>query len=98
MDQKKWFLLFILALIGLAFLSASASGQADAEAAKVLKVNPIGKIVKKDGRAFVVIERKFEPGLLGMDRLSLVTVIYWFDRNDTPAKRSILQVHPRGNI
>ena len=98
MDQKKWFLLFMLALIGFAFLSASASDQADAEAAKLLKVTPIGKIVKKDGRAFVVIERKFEPGLLGMDRLSSVTVIYWFDRNDTPAKRSILQVHPRGNI
>ena len=24
-------------------------------------------------------------------------VLYWFDRNDTPSKRAVLQVHPRGN-
>jgi tRNA-Thr(GGU) m(6)t(6)A37 methyltransferase TsaA len=24
-------------------------------------------------------------------------VLYWFDRNDTPEKRNIFQVHPRGN-
>jgi tRNA-Thr(GGU) m(6)t(6)A37 methyltransferase TsaA len=24
-------------------------------------------------------------------------VLYWFDRNDTPQKRSMLRVHPRGN-
>ncbi len=23
--------------------------------------------------------------------------MYWFDRNDTPEKRSILQVHPQGD-
>lgn len=28
---------------------------------------------------------------------SHVTVIYWFDRNDTPEKRVVLQVHPQGN-
>ncbi|MHC4463765.1 MAG: TrmO family methyltransferase domain-containing protein [Planctomycetota bacterium] len=26
-----------------------------------------------------------------------VHVVYWFDRNDTPEKRAILQVHPRGD-
>jgi len=26
-----------------------------------------------------------------------VQVFWWFDRNDTPQKRAILQVHPRGN-
>jgi tRNA-Thr(GGU) m(6)t(6)A37 methyltransferase TsaA len=24
-------------------------------------------------------------------------VLYWFDRNDSPEKRTILQVHPRGD-
>jgi tRNA (Thr-GGU) A37 N-methylase len=24
-------------------------------------------------------------------------VLYWFDRNDTPQQRSVLQVHPRGS-
>jgi tRNA-Thr(GGU) m(6)t(6)A37 methyltransferase TsaA len=98
MDKKKWFLLLNMLLIGVAFVSARADDQSDVDIAKVLKVYPIGKIVKKDGRTFVVIEKKFEPGLLGMDRLSSVTVIYWFDRNDTSAKRSILQVHPRKNM
>ena len=98
MDKRNWFVLLTLILIGVIFVSARASGKEKVDAGKALKVYPIGKIVKKEGRTFVVIEKKFEPGLLGMDRLSSVTVIYWFDRNDTSAKRSILQVHPRGNM
>jgi len=98
MDKKKWFVLLTLVLLGVAFLSPGAFAQEDVDAAKVFKVYPIGKIVKKDGRTFVVIDKKFEPGLLGMDKLPSVNVIYWFDRNDTPDKRSILQVHPRGDM
>ena len=98
MDKKKWFVLFSLVLIGAAFLSVSAFSETDVDTEKVFEVYPIGKIVKKDGRTFVVIDKKFEPGLLGMDKLSYVTVIYWFDRNDIAAKRSILQVHPRRNM
>ena len=58
---------------------------------------PIGKVEKKDGRTTIVLDKKHEPGLLRLDKCSHVTVVYWFDRNDTPEKRSILQVHPRGN-
>jgi len=72
--------------------------ESDVGETKGLKVYPIGKVVKTDGRAFIVTDKKFEAGLLGMDRLSSVMVIYWFDRNDTAEKRSILQVHPRGNL
>ena len=32
-----------------------------------------------------------------MEELSEIWVLYWFDRNDTPQKRSILQVHPKGD-
>jgi len=60
-------------------------------------VNPIGKIVREDGRTFIVIEPKYRDGLLRLDQCSHVTVMYWFHKNDTPQKRSILQVHPRGN-
>ena len=60
-------------------------------------VNPIGKIVREDGRTFIVIEPKYRDGLLRLDQCSHVTVVYWFHKNDTPKKRSILQVHPRGN-
>ena len=36
-------------------------------------------------------------GLLGLDAWSHVQVIWWFDQNDTPEKRAVLQVRPRGN-
>jgi tRNA-Thr(GGU) m(6)t(6)A37 methyltransferase TsaA len=58
---------------------------------------PIGKVVKDSGRTFIVLDEKYEPALMGLEKLSHVTVVYWFDRNDTPEKRSILQVHPQGN-
>jgi tRNA-Thr(GGU) m(6)t(6)A37 methyltransferase TsaA len=61
------------------------------------KLYPIGKIEKEDGKTMIVLDKKFQPGLLGLDRQSYVTVVYWFDKNDTPEKRAILQVHPRGN-
>lgn len=58
----------------------------------------IGKVVKNDGRTFIVIDEKYQDGLLGLENYKEVTVVYWFDLNDTPEKRSILQVHPRGNV
>jgi len=35
--------------------------------------------------------------LLGVERLDAIWVIWWFDRNDDPHQRAILQVHPREN-
>jgi tRNA (Thr-GGU) A37 N-methylase len=34
---------------------------------------------------------------LGLEQWSHIWVFYWFDQNDTPEKRAVLQVHPRGN-
>jgi tRNA-Thr(GGU) m(6)t(6)A37 methyltransferase TsaA len=45
-----------------------------------------------------VLDKKFQDGLLGLDQWSHVQVLWWFDRNDTPQKRSILRVHPRGDL
>jgi tRNA-Thr(GGU) m(6)t(6)A37 methyltransferase TsaA len=61
------------------------------------KVYPIGKVKKEDGRTFIVIDKEYEAGLKGLEKHSYVHVVYWFDRNDTPEKRSILQVNPRGD-
>jgi len=61
-------------------------------------VYPIGKVVKEDGRTLIVLDEKYQPGLKRLDQFSHVTVIYWFDRNDTPEKRAVLQVHPQGNL
>lgn len=43
------------------------------------------------------MERQYQPALLGVAELEAIWVLYWFDRNDTPERRSILQVHPRAN-
>lgn len=61
------------------------------------KVYPIGKVEKKDERTFIVLDKEYEAGLKGLEEHSYVHVVYWFDRNDTPEKRAILQVHPRGD-
>ena len=98
MDTKNWFVVFVCVLIGSPFFTPTTFGQAEVDEAEALKVYPIGKVVKENGRTFIVLDKKYEPGLLGLDGFSSVTVIYWFDRNDTPKKRSILQVHPRGNM
>ena len=58
---------------------------------------PIGKVVKDGGRTLIVLDKKYQPGLLGLEKHSYVNVVYWFDKNDTPKGRAILQVHPRGD-
>ena len=60
-------------------------------------VHPVGWVRKSDGRTTIVIDEKYQPALMGVEALSSIWVLYWFDRNDTPEQRSILQVHPRNN-
>jgi len=59
---------------------------------------PIGFVSKADGRALIVLDRKYQPGLLGLGGPSHVHVFWWFHRNDTPDARAVLQLHPRGNL
>jgi tRNA (Thr-GGU) A37 N-methylase len=44
-----------------------------------------------------VIDERYQPALLSMEALDAIWVFYWFDGTDTPAARSVLQVHPQGN-
>ena len=60
-------------------------------------LRPIGRVRKTGQKTRIVIDREFQAGLLGLDGFSHVYVLYWFDRNDNQEKRSVLQVHPRGN-
>jgi tRNA-Thr(GGU) m(6)t(6)A37 methyltransferase TsaA len=60
-------------------------------------VRPIGVVRKTERRTLIVLDRKYQPGLLGLDGFSHVYVLWWFDRNDTPERRATLQVHPMGN-
>ena len=60
-------------------------------------IHPIGKVVKENDKTMIVLDEKYQSGLLGLEKHSHVHVVYWFDKNDTPEGRAVLQVHPRGN-
>jgi len=66
-------------------------------AAPLFTMSPVGWVRKTDGRTYIVIDERYRPALLGVEALEALWVLYWFDRHDNPAQRSILQVHPRGN-
>jgi tRNA (Thr-GGU) A37 N-methylase len=61
------------------------------------KLYPVGEVKKQSGFIKLRIFSRYHNALKGLDGFSHVLVFYWFDRNDTPKKRNILQVHPRGN-
>ena len=65
--------------------------------APVYSMSPVGWVRKAGGKTFIEIDPKYQAALLGVDELSSLWVLYWFDRNDSPEKRAVLQVHPRGN-
>jgi len=61
-------------------------------------VRPIGVIRNRKGEPVrLEIFKKYTPGLLRMEHCKKVVVIWWFHKNDTPKKRGVLKVHPRGN-
>jgi len=88
-----------LAALGLAVCSAdpARTDGAPSQAVRQFTVHPIGYVREVEGRTLIVVDKQYQPALLGVDKLSEIWVLWWFDRNDTPQKRSILQVHPRGN-
>jgi len=81
--------LFILCLFGLSAVALQDS------MAEEFKIHPIGRVQKTGHMTALEIYPAYQDALLGLDGFSHVIVIYWFDRNDTPDKRSILRVHPR---
>jgi tRNA-Thr(GGU) m(6)t(6)A37 methyltransferase TsaA len=66
-----------------------------AEAEPCFKVFPVGRVEVKGTSVRIVVFEKYAGALLGLDGWSHVNVFYWFDKNDVPHKRGILQVHPR---
>lgn len=87
-----------LAALALSLVTARASDVQDSLSSEpVYAVRPIGWVRKSEGRTTIVIDERYQPALLGMEALDAVWVLYWFDRNDNPAARSVLQVHPQGN-
>ncbi len=91
------FVLCVVAFLVLLPVHARGAEKAEERPAGLFTVCPIGRVERVDGRTVIVLDKKYEPGLLGLDGFSHVQVFWWFDKNDTPQKRSILQVHPRGD-
>jgi tRNA-Thr(GGU) m(6)t(6)A37 methyltransferase TsaA len=60
-------------------------------------LHPIGEIFRKEGRTYLKIDEKYQDGLLGIENYPEIMIVYWFDQNDDPAQRAILQVHPGNN-
>jgi len=83
----------IIAVVTVCMLGARAEEKPE----KTYILRPIGKVRVADGHASIVLEKAYEPGLLGLDGFSHIHVLWWFDRNDTAEKRAVLQVHPRGD-
>jgi tRNA-Thr(GGU) m(6)t(6)A37 methyltransferase TsaA len=82
----------------LSFLVAGIScSSAVEEMTPEFTLRPIGWVRKAKQKTSIVVDKEFQTGLLGLEGFSHVYVFYWFDRNDNPDKRSVLQVHPRGN-
>lgn len=92
--NKRLFLCALVLALGAVATDRSFAAE---QAAKSFTVYPIGHVDQIDGRTVIVVQKKYQDGLLGLDQWSHVQVIWWFDRNDTPQQRAILQVHPRGD-
>lgn len=61
-------------------------------------VRPVGIIRNRRGEPVrLEIFEKYVPGLLRLEHCKQVVVVWWFHKNDTPKKRGVLKVHPRGN-
>ena len=87
----------VLTLCSLA-IGWSLPARADAAgAAPTYTMQAVGWVRKSAGKTFIEMEKRYQPALLGVDSLKTLQVLYWFDRNDSPEKRAILQVHPRGD-
>lgn len=92
-----------LALVALAFAGLGAGWNVPVAAAAapgatpVYTMSPVGWVRKSGGRTFIEIDRRYQPALMGVEELQSIWVLYWFDRNDSPEKRAVLQVHPRGD-
>jgi len=64
----------------------------------VYEIRPIGRIHNTEGGSLQLeIFEEYRECLHRLDLCSHVRVLRWFHENDTPDRRGILKVHPRGN-
>lgn len=97
MKLRSWIGGLLLATAAASAWISPARADAERKAAPVYTMSPVGWIRKSGGQTFIEIDRRYQPALMGVERLKSLQVLWWFDRNDTPEKRAVLQVHPRGD-
>ncbi len=85
------------ALLTAAGCASTARAEVAAADAATIKLVVIGRVEGKDKEVAIRLSDAYADGLLGLDQWSHVQVLYWLDKNDTPQKRNVLRVHPRGN-
>jgi tRNA-Thr(GGU) m(6)t(6)A37 methyltransferase TsaA len=83
--------------LALLFAPWLGAGEAEQQQPSAFVAHPIGHVKKSQDRTLIVVDKKYQPGLLGLDGYSHIYMFWWFDKNDTPEKRAVLQVHPMGN-
>jgi tRNA-Thr(GGU) m(6)t(6)A37 methyltransferase TsaA len=88
----------LLAGLGVCLGVLPAAGQTQGAAVKAtLTIEPIGQVERRQGKVYIVVDPAWSDALDGIEAFSHLWVMYWFHGNDTPEKRRILKVHPRGN-
>jgi tRNA (adenine37-N6)-methyltransferase len=101
-SRRKFITVVMRRAAGVSLVTAwAAGGQANAaeggDPKPAFKMFPVGRVEKQGQTVRLRIYDEYVDGLLGLDGWSHVNVFYWFDKNDTPQQRRVLQVHPRGD-
>jgi tRNA-Thr(GGU) m(6)t(6)A37 methyltransferase TsaA len=87
---------FVCVCVLIVFVSAGGFAVAQ-DTPMEFKMRPIGHVKKTDDQTLIVLDQKYQPGLLGLEGYSHIYAFWWFSRNDTAEKRAVLRVHPMGN-
>jgi len=64
---------------------------------KSYQIFPVGTIHKDGDTARIEIQDAYREAMDGLEGFSHITVLYWFNQNDTPEMRGTLKVHPRND-
>jgi tRNA-Thr(GGU) m(6)t(6)A37 methyltransferase TsaA len=76
--------------------AAPASAGETAQPETKLSLVSLGVVKRNGNRTFLVLDKKYAPGLVSVGDFSHTMVFYWCDRNDTPDKRAFLQGYRQG--
>ncbi len=97
--MKRRCIIIVTGVLACALLATplSSADAAESQDGPTFVLRPIGHVERTDDHTRIVLDKKHRPGLLGLDGYSHLYMFWWFDRNDTPERRSVLQVRPMGD-